>query len=89
MNDEEDEQHSIAEISKAEIRLEAIKVELNQTALDHERLINEVYDDYEETFVCQYCNELIINKLQVINWKNNFYHLQKCLTKAVKEKLML
>ena len=88
-NDEEDERQSNQETSKAEVRLEAMRVEINQAFFDLRNLINESYEELERPFVCHYCDELILNKPQVVSWGGNFYHLEKCLTKAARERLSL
>lgn len=86
-NDEEDEKHSNQEVEKAETRLEAIRVEFLQAFFDIKNLINESYDDLESPLICQFCDEIIINKSQVVHWNERFYHLEKCVVKAARERL--
>ena len=88
-SDEEDEKRSSQETVKAEARLEAIRVEINQAFFDLANLIDESYDELERPFVCQYCDEIIINKPQVVPWGGSFYHLEKCVVKAARERLSL
>lgn len=75
------------EVTDAEKRLEAMRVELLQVFFDLKNIIDETYDQLETPFVCQYCDELILNKPQAVNWNGNFYHLEKCLVKAARERL--
>lgn len=87
MTYEEDKSQSDQDITDTEARLEAVRVELLQLFFDLKNLIDETYDKLETPFVCQYCDESILNKPQAVNWNGNFYHLEKCLIKAAKEKL--
>ena len=70
-------------------RLAAMRVEIKQIFTDLQNITDETYDELNRPFVCQYCDEIIINKPQVVPWGGSFYHLEKCLVKASRERLSL
>jgi hypothetical protein len=70
-------------------RLAAMRVEVRQIFTDLKNLTDETYDELDRPFLCQYCDEIIINKPQVVTWGGSFYHLEKCLIRAARERLTL
>ena len=88
-NDEEDEQSQARGVPETEQKLNAMRVEFEQLFCDLNNLIDTSYDNLHCPLICHYCDEAIMNKAQVVNWSERFYHLEKCLTKASREKLTL